>query len=141
MRARGTDGTLTFATTRGDEVSTSVEPPGLPVVVGPTLFGYILEHWDGLLAGDDVEVRFAAVDRGRSYAFTLRLAERDDTTVGIEMRASSFFVRLGVDTIRFDFDARTRRIRHYRGPVPPRLEDMSAFDAEVGYTFVSADFR
>ncbi|MCH9687501.1 MAG: hypothetical protein K0V04_39065 [Deltaproteobacteria bacterium] len=135
------DGSLELTTTRGDRTRRRTERPGAPVVVGPTLFGYVLHNWDALIGGERLPVRFAAPEQARSYEFTLQVVEATPHTTSIAFRASSALVRMGVDTMTLVFDTRTRKILRYVGRVPPRLERLAVFDAQVDYTFVAADYR
>lgn len=102
------------------------------VVVGPTLFEFVRTHLPELRAGNAVPLEFW--NRGSAYAFTLTL--RDDT---VEMRASSFFVRLGIApmTMRLGSDG---RVVAYHGRIPP-LVDGDTVDADVTYEYAAATFR
>lgn len=129
------DGGLRFRVARGDDVEQTVEPAGRPAVVGPTLVGFVLSHWDALLEGQPLAVRFAATDQGRSYGFTLALQAVTPTEVIIRFIGSNFIVRWGIAPITMTFDRATRLIRQYDGRVPARREDQSTVDATVAYTF------
>ena|GEM_PF-902844 len=114
------DGTVHYAVTRGAEPTTSVEPAGAPVVVGPTLFGFVRSRLEALRTGEAIAVRFIVADRARSYPFSLRwIGVRGDTET-VEMRADQWFVRLAVASMRITFDTRTREVRTYAGRIPPR---------------------
>ncbi len=135
------DGGLEFSTTKKGRTHTRSEGVGAPVVVGPTLFGHVLSHWDALLDGEALAVRFAATDRGRSYPFTLRLVETTTDTTTIAFAASSPLVRMSIDTMHLVFDTSTKTIRRYVGRVPPRLDRGKVFDARVDYEFAASRYR
>ncbi|MGK0359769.1 MAG: hypothetical protein ACI9U2_002075, partial [Bradymonadia bacterium] len=137
-------GGLVFTQTRDGEVETSTEGSGPPVVVGPTLFGFVLSQWDALNAGQSVRVRFAAVDRMQSYEFDLRLHKSDSKRSVVSFTATRFFVRLAMDTMYLTFDTQTRHIVRYEGLVPPQLEvegDLEPLRARVEYTFSTPRYR
>ena len=129
-------GSLVFTRLRGEESLTDREGPGAPVVVGPTLFGYVLAHYAELASRRRLRIRFAAADRGRSFAFDLRL----ENARTVAMVPQSPIFRLFVGAIRMTLDGTHQRITSYRGPVPPRLEGRS-FDAQVGYRYARATYR
>ncbi len=134
------DGSLFFTLRRGSRVRTKTEPAGAPVVVGPTLFGYARAHLDKLRAGASIDVRFAVLSEARTYAFTLRATRILDECTTLEMAASSFFLRLVVDSMRFEFDHRKNQISTYQGRVPPRRNGRP-FDAHVHYEYAATAYR
>lgn len=130
------DGSVDLVVRRGDEVERHHEHTGAPVVVGPTLFGFVRAHLDALRAGETVQVRFATPEQGRTWEFELKSA----VDGAIEMRASDFFARLGIATMRIVLDPETDAPTSYHGRVPPRL-DGSAFDADVRYSYAGRGYR
>jgi len=135
------DGTLRFRVQRGEEREDRSEGHGDPVVVGPTLFGFVLEHWDALERGETLPVRFAVADQARSYAFTLRRTAATDEATTVTLAASDFFVSLGIEPMQLVFDRGSRRIVRYTGRVPPLLDGRDAFDAVVDYRFDAQTYR
>ncbi|MFT5358453.1 MAG: hypothetical protein ACI9KE_005691 [Polyangiales bacterium] len=135
------DGHLEFSVTRGSETERTTEEPGDPVVVGPTLFGFVLAHWDVLLSGHEVPVRFAVTDKAQTYGFVLRLSSSTPETTTIEFSASGMFVRMAIDAMSIVFDTETRTPHRYIGRVPPRLEGLATFDAVVDYELAEATYR
>lgn len=134
---------LAFERRTGDHVRTRVETVREPVVVGPTLFGYALAHWEVLLEGRVLRVRFASIDLLRTFGFELRLLERDEATTVLSFRARDPLVRAAVPPMRLVFDSTTREIIRYEGRVPPKLAvrgRLRALDARVEYRF-DAPFR
>lgn len=133
------DGRLTFTVRRDSKIETASEEPGAPVVVGPTLFGYARAHLAELRARKTLNVRFAAVDRCRTYDFTLRLIPSAGSTSTVEFTAASFLVRLAVAPMRFEFDDLTGHVTSYHGLVPPRWNG-KALVADVRYKYAAATF-
>ncbi len=134
------DGRLAFSIERGDQTERSSEGGGDPVVVGPTLFGYVRTHLDELRAGNALPIRFAVADQGRSYAFSLRLDRAEGRTF-VVMAASDFLVRLAIDAMRIEFDDGGDNVLTYRGRVPARLAGLQSFDAEVRYSYAVERYR
>lgn len=112
------------------------EAPGAPLVVGPTLFGYVQANWDSLVDGEVHTLRFVVLADRRAYRFELQQLPEDRDTTVFEMRAANPLLALGVPTMTLVFDAE-RKIVSYSGRVPPMVEDQGALeslDAEVRYT-------
>jgi hypothetical protein len=138
------DGSLLLDTVKEDRSRHAVEAPGHPVVAGPTLFGFVLDRWDSILAGEVQVVRFPVLDDGRTYPFTLELEHVDQSTVTVAMRAASPMVRLLVPQGRIVFDRDTRQVISYAGLVPPLMEDdgrLTRLDGEVIYTFAAETYK
>ncbi|MEM6990005.1 MAG: hypothetical protein AAF721_05895 [Myxococcota bacterium] len=138
------DGGVSFSLTRGGSTKVRTERAGTPVVVGPTLFGTVAHAWDALLRGDAKQVRFADVERARTFPFTIRFESQTPETTAFSMVASSALVRAVVPRMVMVFDNDTRRILRYEGLVPPlrrhrgRLEPL---DARVEYESVAERYR
>ncbi|MEM7152541.1 MAG: hypothetical protein AAF799_06855 [Myxococcota bacterium] len=135
------DGRVDYETTRGGRVKRRTEAAGVPVVVGPTLFGFVRRHWEALERGEAVPLRFAAADRARSYGFTLRRGEAGPGTTTIEMVADQALVRWSVGPMFMVFDTQQRTIVRYVGRVPPRLDERRAIGARVDYEQVATVYR
>ena len=134
------DGSLSFSVTRGDRVEQSSEGSGDPVVVGPTLFGYVRAHLAELRSGRTLPIRFAVADQGRTYGFSLHL-EQAEGRAFVVMSARDFFVGLAIAPMRIEFDERGDNVVSYSGRVPPRLEGLQTFDADVRYAYAAARYR
>lgn len=139
----GLDGTATYQTTVGGHTRTRTEAPGDPLQAGPTLFGYVLERWEPLVAGETIPVRFVVLSRRRSYRFELRRIEGPVDTITFELVPTSRFVALSVPPTRLVFDEE-RNILRYTGLVPP-LEEvgrrLERLDATVTYAHTSETYR
>ena len=128
----------------GVHQTTSRERVGDPLVAGPTMFGYILAHWEELNRGMVLPIRFAVLERGESFGFTLDKVEAAQGQTIVRMKPTSPLVRLAVAPTYFHFDTNSRQIREYTGRVPP-LEQignrLATLDARVTYSFVAPAFR
>jgi hypothetical protein len=132
------DGTVVYRVQRGESVETNVEPAGLPLVVGPTIFGWVRRHLEPLRAGERLKIRFAVAEQAQSYELELRAkpsgSRAQATTVTIEPTA--FFVSMALDPMRIELDERAT-VTSYHGRVPPLLEG-HAFDAHVTYDYATS---
>lgn len=138
------NGQATFTLDDGRDRTTSTEQIEAPFVAGPTMFGFIQEHWDDLVARRSLPIRFAVLERGESIGFVLDTVDAPTGRTIVRMRPSSPLVRLAVAPTYFQFDSKTKRILEYTGRVPP-FEDrdgrLTTLDARVAYTFRTAEFR
>ncbi|MEL6347634.1 MAG: hypothetical protein AAFV53_31290 [Myxococcota bacterium] len=138
------DGTATYQTTTGGRTHIRVEAPGESLQVGPTLFGFALEHWDELVAREDVPFRFVVLEKQRSYRFVLRKVDGPEGTLTLEMTPTSWFVALGVPRSYLVFDEDSRTILRYIGLVPPRdttSRRHKPLDATVIYMHTGTVYR
>lgn len=138
------DGEAVFTRHDGTHDTTSRERLQAPLVAGPTMFGYILTHWDELTHGVPLPIRFAVLERGESLGFTLDQVEAPPGRTIIRMKPTSVIVRLAVAPTYFQFDTRSRQIMEYTGRVPPlaQVDDrLTTLDARVAYSFVAPAFR
>ncbi len=147
-------GTTSAVTVTGDRARFTLERAGRttvaletirdPLVAGPTIFGYILTHWQDLAAGRVLPVRFAVLERSQSIGFTLARAPAAPGRTVVRMTPSNPILRLFVATTSFEFETDSRRILGYAGRVPT-LERVGggwrAMDARVRYAFTTPSFR
>jgi len=108
-----------------------------PAVAGPSLHGFMLQHWDRLVAGQPVDVRMIVPAKATSYGFRIRLQAKGDGRTAFSVTPTNWLVRLAVAPLTVAFDTRTRHVLRYEGRVPPlRVVDgrARAFDARVDYT-------
>jgi hypothetical protein len=136
---------VAFTLNEGGHATTAREELTDPVVAGPTMFGYILAHWDDLMGGATLPIRFAVIERRETIGFILDKV--DSATPGrtvIRMKPSNLLIRMAIAPTFFEFDTATRKILEYTGRVPP-LEAVEGrlrtLDARVAYRFTAADFR
>lgn len=134
---------VSFHLADGDASEDAVEEQTDPVVVGPTLVGYIATNLHDLRAGDTLPVRMAILDRLETIGFELAAISSTHESTTVEMTPSSFLVALAMDPIRFSFDARGDLTR-LEGLVPPKLSDgasWSDFEARVEYHYAANEYR
>lgn len=137
-------GEAIFTLDDGTHATRSRERLHDPLVAGPTMFGYIVAHWDELTRGVTLPIRFAVLERGESLGFTLDAVDAPQGRTIIRMKPTSVIVRLVVAPTCFQFDSASRRIVEYTGRVPPleRVKDrLVTLDARVAYSFVAPAFR
>lgn len=115
-----------------------------PVVVGPTLVGFVFKHLSALQKGEALKVRFAVLERLETIGFELKAVKADERHVRVQMRPESFFVSLAMEPIFFTFDANTGDLVRIEGRVPPKVRSGNGwadFDARVEYRFVAQHYR
>ncbi len=116
-----------------------------PLVSGPSLHGFVLQHWDVLAGGGTVPVRMVALDDMRTYGFDVRqVREGDDGRTTFSITPSNWLVRFAVAPLRVTFDNTTRHVLRYAGRVPPMIEidgKLRTLDARVLYTEHAPRYR
>ena len=133
---------LSFTLTQGERVKTAHETATDPVVVGPTLFGFMAAHWQALDGGQSIPVRFVVTDSLATYPFTIRKLESRPGEAEFVMEGAGI-VSLAVKPQHFVFDPTLKRIIRYEGRVPQRRDtdgSLSDLDARVDYTHFT-DYR
>lgn len=122
-----------------------VEPATLPVVVGPTLVGFIFKRLDRLRAGETLGVRFAVLDRLETLGFALTAVPSPvEGQTRVKMSASSFVIALAVAPVFFTFENEGGKLVRIEGRVPPKVRTggrWADFDARVEYRYVAAAYR
>lgn len=153
---------ITFRLNDKDGPRTSVERQAGPVVVGPTLVGYIVENLAQLRTGKTRRVRMAIPERMETIGFELAV---DDAAAGhtrVVMKPTSPFLKLAVDPIHFTFETTTKapavepsaagspadgtseKLVRLEGRVPTKIWKngrLADFDARVEYSFVADRYR
>ena len=128
---------LEFTLVRDGKVRTASEKVQQPVVSGPSLHGFILQHWDRLATGEKIPVRMIILSRLETYGFNILRQREAEGRTTFSITPSSPLVRLVVAPLAVTFDSTTRNVVRYEGRVPPmkpeggRLVDL---DARVDYT-------
>jgi len=138
------NGEATFTLANGGRQSVTRERVDNPVVAGPTMFGFILAHWDELERGATIPIRFALLERGETLGFALDKVAATDGRTTIHMKPTSLLVPMAVAPTYFQFETASRRIVEYTGRVPPmeqRGDRLRTLDARVAYTFTAPEFR
>jgi hypothetical protein len=123
---------------------TATEELTAPAVSGPSLHGFILQHWPDLLRGKVIPVRFIVLAETRTYGFDIALAGQAGGQTRFSATPSSWWVRLAVAPLSMRFDDLTRHVVSYEGRVPPMvLRDgrRQPLDARVDYTMEVPVYR
>ncbi len=140
-----TDGrTLTYRVQRGSVVSQATERVSDPVVAGPSLHGFILQHWDTLQTGRALPVRMIVMTRQQSLRMRIRKLSQADGRSAFSITPTNWLLRLALAPLTVTFDDTTRQVVRYDGRVPPlRIEDgrAQAFDARVEYDAHALSYR
>jgi hypothetical protein len=129
---------------REGEGRSAVETQAGDVVVGPTLVGYIVRHFEALRSSKVLSVRLAVLDRLETIGFELEKVAAEPGQLRVRMTASSFIYRLVVDPLYFTFEASTGKLVRLEGRVPPKVAAGSSWedlDARVEYRFVASTYR
>ena len=125
-------------------VSTSSEDVQDPVVAGPSVHGFIRQHWNELATGGKIRVRMIVLNRKTSYGFDLRMKSQAGGQTTFSSTPSSALVRLVIKPLYVVFANSDRSLVRYEGRVPPmqavggKLKDL---DARVEYRMVAAVLR
>lgn len=125
-------------------VTTLVAVLADPVLTGPTLHGFVLQHWDTLAAGQVQAVRMVALVDMTTYGFESRSLPAADGLVSFSVIPSSLLVRLAIAPLKLSFDAGTRALVRYEGRVPPMRTEgstLKALDARVEYRMDLARYQ
>jgi hypothetical protein len=128
----------------GSELESVVLEHRHPLIVGPSLYGMLLRHWDRLAAGRSLVVDFLSIERLDTYAFEIRRVASDASSMTFELAASGFLVSLLVSPLRVVFDTRSRQPLSYEGPSPVQLErgkQLESFDVRIEYRDLATPFR
>ena len=135
---------VTFQLDDGTNKRSRVERQSTPVVVGPTLVGYVVRHLETLRQGEVVPIRFAVLDRLETLGFELRSVIGQAGQTRVKMKPSSLLLAAVVDPIHFTFDTATGKLVRLEGRVPSKRRDGDRwrdFDARVEYRFAAAAYR
>jgi hypothetical protein len=135
---------VSFRLSDAEREQTRVEHPKGPVVVGPTLVGYMLRRLDAIERGEVVEVRLALLERLETIGFDLEAVPAPPGRTRVKMSPSSVLVGLAVDPIYFTFERSSRALVRLEGRVPPKVRDgehWNDFDARVEYELVASSYR
>jgi len=135
------DNKLEFAVHKGELTKITHENPSLPLVAGPTLFGFILKNWDDLKSGLTIPFAFVLIERGETMRFEAKYGESNNEFDTIIIQTKNPFIRLLVAPMKIVFAKDTRQPIRYIGRVPVMLQkndSLTAFDARVEYHYPSS---
>jgi hypothetical protein len=135
---------LEYELNENGKVTKAFEDVSAPVVSGPSMFGFILKHWDLLKAGALMPVRMLVLKEKTTYGFDLKFEKQVNGQALFTATPSSFLIRMAVAPLRVVFDVNTKMPVRYEGRVPP-MENVSGklkdLDARVEYTAVANVYR
>lgn len=129
------NGVVRLSHASGDVERVAEEPLREPVVVGPTLFGFIARHREQLLKGEVLTIRFAVTSRLETIPFELSRVDGPNGQPRIRMAAKSALVALVVDPLFVTYSADGALVA-LDGRVPTKLKQgdrWTDFDAHVVY--------
>lgn len=122
----------------------SEETARLPVVAGPTFFGFVYKNWDALTAGKTVPFRFAVLSRMETVGFEFNRVDSGPNQVRIRMKPTAFAVSLLVNPLYFTFSAVDKSVQTLEGRVPPKIrkgDGWADLDAYEVYKNISPVFK
>ncbi|MGK5083533.1 hypothetical protein WDW37_09530 [Bdellovibrionota bacterium FG-1] len=136
------DGKIYFSYTRQGKTETATESAPLNLITGSVTIRFIMNHWSEIMNGQEVDARYAALDRRETVGFKFfKVAEekRDGKDVVIvKMKPKSLVIAAIVDPILFTFEKAPIRCLSVVGrTLPKRLEDSTwkDLDAEIIYSY------
>jgi hypothetical protein len=135
---------LEFRLDENGKVTTAAEDVTDPVVAGPSLHGFILQHWQALERGETIPVRMIVMAGKRTYGFRIRRFAQGDGRTSFSVTPSHSLLRLALAPLVVTFDSATRNVVRYKGRVPPmRMKGgtLRTLDARVDYTMNVAAYR
>ncbi len=139
------NGKVHYSFTKRGETDTEKEEVGGEMIVGDNVNDTIARHWDELMAGKEVRVRFLVVEELDSFGFKFFKDKENEKDVEIIMKPSSFFIAAFVPEIRITVEKSSlHRIvkAHGRLPVrkakvnPPKSrKDLKALDGIIEFAY------
>lgn len=135
---------LTYELNDNGKISTATEEVSDPVISGPSMFGFILKHWESLRGGASLPVRMLVLKDTTTYGFEVKHEKQANGHTSFTVTPTSFLIRMAVAPLRVVFDTNTRTPVRYEGRVPPmehaagKLKDL---DARVEYTAITPAYR
>ena len=131
------DGTVHFNLKKpGEKMSTSTESFKDNFIVGLEIVPYVQKHWDKLVKGEDLSIRFGVWSRQESVGFDLSKDKVENGNMIVKMSASSMFIRALVSPMYFVFDSQTKELSSYSGRLVPQIKkggEFVEFDGSVRY--------
>ena len=135
---------LEYRLNQNGKLTTASEDVADPVVAGPQLHGFILQHWDALAQGNSIPVRMIVMAKKTPYGFDIRQAAQADGRTSFSITPSSWLVRLAVAPLSVSFDTATKHVLRYEGRVPPMQPvagKLRELDARVDYDLHAPVYR
>ncbi|MCB9026624.1 MAG: hypothetical protein H6625_09930 [Bdellovibrionaceae bacterium] len=117
------DGKVYFHYTENGKTKNSEEKWVYNFIVGLSMKKYITKHWQDLVDGKTLKVRFGVDYRRDTVGFSLfRLKDEEKETgiMTVKMEPSSFIIAAIVDPIIFNFDMKTKELISFVGRTKPK---------------------
>lgn len=119
------------------------ETVSLPVVVGPTLYGFIKRNWDSLLRGEALFFVFAVPSRLETIGFVLEQVGASVGQLRVRMKPTNPVMALAIEPLFITY-TQAGELLSLDGRVPPKLNTADGWvdvDAHVDYVNQAAVFR
>jgi hypothetical protein len=134
------DGKVFFSFTTSDGKTKTAEEDAKPnLIVGPTTIAYLQQNWKTILAGDDVDTRYASLDRRETVGFKFFKLGETDKTIQVKMKPTSIIIAALVDPLIFTFskDAVPRLLELHGRAIPKHQVDgkWKDLDADIVYKY------
>jgi hypothetical protein len=133
-----------YSWTKDGETETDEDDLEPNLVIAPTTIDYLARHWDRILKGDEIKVRFAVLERQGTVGFKFfKVGETKvdgKEAVRVKMKPTSFIVAALVDPLIFTLDKATVRLLEIQGRTfPKKLVDgeWKDLDADITYQYAS----
>lgn len=117
------NGKVLFQYTEGGKTKTSEEKWVHNFIVGLSMKKYVTQHWQSLIDGKTLNVRFGVDYRRDTVGFSLfrlKEQEKEEGMMVVKMKPSSFVIAALVDPIIFKFDIKTKEILSFVGRTKPK---------------------
>ena len=118
------DGRTNFSYTKEGKTSTDDEKAVDNLVTGPVIIRYIQGHWDEIMKGDTVDVRWAALDRKETVGFKFFKMEEKQmdgkNVVLVKMKPTSIVIAAIVDPLIIIFERDSKKLLEIKGRTLPR---------------------
>lgn len=125
--ARAGSGKISFRYEKDGETYTNVEDLEAATVVNDNIVPYLQAHWDELMQGGEVSLRYIVIPRTRTVGFNMiksgETTWQGEPAVIIKMIPSSWFISLVVDPVYFTVEKDNRQVVKYEGRVTPKIEE------------------
>lgn len=135
------DGKIIFSKTEGGKTKTIEENLKGDTVISSSMTRFVKAKWAELMAGKEVEFRFASWERMETVGFEFKKMGTDKVdnqdVVVIRMKASSFIIAAIVNPITFRFSTDGTRLISMSGRVAPKQKKGDSWkdlDGDAFYT-------
>jgi hypothetical protein len=117
------EGKTHFSYTKNGKTKEDSEKWSDNFIVGLSLKNFIQSHWEDLINGKTLKVRFGVPDRLESVGFSLfrvKENEKDSQSIVVKMKPTSFIISALVDPIFFNFEVKTKELNYFIGRAKPK---------------------